>query len=664
MFMANFKFIKMFCVAGLLLVIIGMAYHLRVSTWRMQEKEFGKPLMFTLESALLFRYANLALQDAIPEHDSVVEYPAGVNPAHYFSLGGEIFFAKIYKICSSLWKGIPDFERFYRYALPAYFLILSVPALFFIGYTCTSSSAMGLLLACWYAVALPAVIRSTGQEFMRENFALPILCVHIAFFIYALKERKRSLFWLSGLLVGLAWWMWDMTHMYLYVLAIFMVFWQIRWRWCLAVIVPVIVITLVNPYLRFHHAYTSVPVLVISAITLINRYFDGKKAVLLRAFSFVMLCAVSYYSGYGSDYNHFSELIFAKLRFFNTKPLDPLLLSFNVRVLWAPALHSATFSDILKNFGCVLSIFVIIILLIFRKKTSYQLFEKYILWFFAVFLLFYVFFVRVHVFTIIFGILLAIIFWRNTSTRVAKACVFVFFVLVVSGEYTRTLAQRPYMGRDAEYISLRELTQWINDNTDRTDPILASYNLAGPIVLYGKRSVILQPKFEKSGTREKYHKFLETLFLNSEEPFYNFSQTHGARYFVYEKGFSWNKSVYAPAYCMAISSDSISETLAARFEGSHPGLHKFYPVYENFSFTVFRIVSSEEESAARACFDKAERYLTENQPEEAETMYRRALVLFPGFREARLKLGTSLWIQGMKEEAHKQWEIGRRLVVN
>ena len=48
------------------------------------------------------------------------------------------------------------------------------------------------------------------------------------------------------------------------------------------------------------------------------------------------------------------ELLAAKLRFLNVKPEDPALLTFNQRILWVPALHSATWGLTFALFPAIL----------------------------------------------------------------------------------------------------------------------------------------------------------------------------------------------------------------------------------------------------------------------------------------------------------------------
>ncbi len=663
-FKFGWKFVRRTLIVITLLAIVGMSYHIRITTWKKQEAKTGHHLIFTLESALLFRYARLSLENNIPVHDTKIEYPDGLDSDKYFSIGGGVLFGKAYKLFIKLINQDISFERFYRYGAPAYFVMISVPMVFWIGYMFSSNAFLALIMAFWYGVCIPSVIRSTGQEFMRENFALPLIFAHVAFFLWAIKKDNLYLFFISATLLAGAWYFWDMTHLYLYVLAVFFIFQHFCWKKLFVFIMPILCIACINPYLRFHHAYIALPLMYLAGLILFDMICDlkkismGKFAVAVRALIFLCIVILSLISGYAEDYNHFGTLFLSKLMFLNRKPLDPALLSFDVRVLWTPALHSASLTGILKYFGCIFFTGLVSIGILVRKKREIHVFEKYILCCFFLFSILYIFFVRIHVYTVFFGILMVLI-WNRLERRHIRVAALIVLLLISLGEYDRTLGYREYMGRDIDYKSLNSLLQWINEYTDNESPILASFDLAGPILNYTERPIIVQPKFEKRKTRDIYKDFISYLFSDSEEGFYRFSQQHKAEYFVYEKACAWNRSIYSSAYFAAVSSKRVPNTLAARFDGMTKTLHRFTPVYENSSYRVFKIVSQQETELAEVFFNKAQNYMDTGDYRTAETLYRKSIGLFPGYRKARMRLGTTLWLQGKKNEAQNQWRYAR-----
>lgn len=659
--------VKPFIIIIGLFLIICASYHIRVSTWQLQEKKSGEKLIFTLESALLFRYASLSLDSAIPKIDKKIEYPDGVESYKCFSLGGCIASAYAYTFFKKYLHLNVDFEQFYRYSSPAFFVLISIPVIFWIGYMVSGNMLLCLLMALWYGVCIPSVIRSTGQEFMGENFALPFIFSHVAFFISGIKTNNKYMFFISGLLLSIAWYLWDMTHLYMYVLAIFFIFHSFHWKNVSALIIPLIITAVCNPYLRFHHAYFSVPVLFISGLSAIewcvSKYKIQRYAFGIRVCLAGLVLLISTATGYADDYSHFYDLFIAKLSFKNIKPIDPNLIPMDVRILWTPALHSASVYNVLKYFSCIFLTGLVSIIVLLSKRNRVQLSEKYIIWCFLLFSVLYILFVRIHVYTAFFGILTVVLFNHIELRKWRIASLAVFF-LVTAGEYERTLAYREYMGRDEDYSSLKSLVQWINKNTESESPVLASFNLAGPIVYYTNRPVIVQPKFEKKKTREIYKDFLTFLFVPSETSFYEFARKHDARYFVYEKGTSWSRSIYSPAYFVALSSKRIKDTLAWRFEGDTRSLYKFWPVYENSMYRVFKILTPEDETAANDLFKKAEIRYKEGNYATAEQWYRKSLDIFPCFRKAHMRLGTLLWYQDKKNEARAQWLRGKHIDQN
>ncbi|MCD6459505.1 hypothetical protein J7L67_02415, partial [bacterium] len=242
----------------LLLAVMGVSYFVRIGIWQKQQDKIGGNMIFTLESALLFRYARLSLTGEIPMRDYKVEAPQGVEPRKIFSLGGGIVLGKVYKFFTA--AGVIsrncDFEIFHRYAMPAYFVVVSLSAMFFAVFILSGNIALAIILTFWYGVCIPSIIRSTGQEFMRENFALPLIFCHISIFIYALKRNKSFAYSACGLFIALAWILWDMTHLYLYVLSVFlMANSKIKPKKIFLIIFPIICVTLINQYLFNHKAF-------------------------------------------------------------------------------------------------------------------------------------------------------------------------------------------------------------------------------------------------------------------------------------------------------------------------------------------------------------------------------------------------------------------------
>ncbi len=648
-----------------LILVSGMvvAYQLRIGVWKQEQARNKNTMMFTLESALLFRYARLSIDGGIPEHDAQIEYPYGVNPYKTFSIGGGVALAHLYKLMQEIDPTKQSLEEFHRYFMPMYFVIVSMLAVFFIGFVCSEKYWIALGMAIWYGVCIPSVIRSTGQEFMRENFALPLIFWHVGLFVYALKTKKTLFYFISGILLAVAWRLWDMTHLYIYVLAFYMTFKKYSVKEILAISIPLLIVSTTNPYLRYHHAYISIPMILLylkSIFASKEKEFSPLRRGLYITGIIVTTLLIAYASGYGADYNHFGELLLAKLQFLNIKPLNPNLLSFDARVLWTPALHSATMGQTMVFFSCVFFISLVSFLIICIIRKSFSAIDQYIIYCFALFFILYLFFVRIHVYSVFFGIL-PVVFWNRLEKKQLQIIGCSILCIVCFTEYHRTVAHQRYMGRNEDYQSLGSLIQWIQDNTKPNIPVLASFTVAGPIVNYANRAVIVQPKFEKERTRSIYKDYVYGLFAQDEKPLYDLASKHDAEYVIYDKGTSWSKSIYSPAYFVALDTTLEKKTLASKFEGNCNTLHNFYPVFENAKYKVFKIVTPEEMKKAQACFQTAKHYEDLQEFDNARECYKKAVALYPGLWQARMRLGTIFWKQGHKEEAAAQWQQGKAL---
>ena len=151
-----------------------------------QYEQYGRPLPFNLESALEFRYVRMLFETrSIPRLDKAVQAPEGVVVRETYTLGAEYVYAAASRLFP---RSLPLDERV-RWIAAAWFC-LGIPLMSLWLWAWTRSVWAAGLAGAYYAVALAAVMRSTGQELQHENFALPLLIGHWA--LAALANRKRE----------------------------------------------------------------------------------------------------------------------------------------------------------------------------------------------------------------------------------------------------------------------------------------------------------------------------------------------------------------------------------------------------------------------------------------------------------------------------------------
>ncbi len=545
------------CAAALYALGVGVRWGI-VGVQQPQDKH----LPFTLESALAFHYGELAARGAIPSQDPMIGRPEGIRPWEDLNLMVPAILGKIYGVVADLLGFVPStrvpvpcpaggerqdggdweengsnhfarsLEIFYRVVSPLIFCA-GILALFFCAGTATGNLIFSTAGALGYAILIPSVLRSTGQELMSENFSLPLLWIHFACFAAALKSRadgEQGAFnrWVvaSALYAALAWIVWDMVQVYLLVFfaAGFIVLRKDASRsgglFAAGVFLGVLLTAaLVDPYLRAHGAWGSysLRILVLGIAALI--LWPGKEApVRFTAgkgvrFSLLAVLAVLLFSGLGppassdNSYRHFVSLFWHKLKFLNIKPADPALLPYEVRALWMPALHSATWERIWNYYGLTICVWGLcaagVVWRWIRGKAAPL--EKMTVFLGLFFSALSILFVRMEVFWIFFiSLAFALAVPRSAIGRNLWMVLLLLTLILGARSLVR---QAPRLGRDVDYKSLGGLTSWVKNNTPADACLLASYSLSPSIAAYARRAIVLQPKYENLVFREKIRAF-------------------------------------------------------------------------------------------------------------------------------------------------------------
>lgn len=418
---------------------LGVTYRRSICRYQVARQESR---LFTGESALVYHYAQLVARGIdLPVNDLRVQYPGGLRIRESISVGVELLSGRLYRFFG--FSGI-DFSLFIRWFTPVFFSIGIFPV-FLIGSMVFRDKMAGLVSAIFYAVSLPSVVRSTGLELSRENFALPLIFFHIYFFLKCLdisvsrKDRQGNFqFWrnsaavlFSGLFLAAALSTWEGTQVYFYFFTLFAVVriliirenfrFYFGWFFVFGI---VFFAGLLVPYLRAHYFLRSYPALVSFALIpaagfrVFIRKWSGAGAEAevsfpdVRArnisvaifFIFFLLTLYFHGHGYHETYSHFRSLLFYKLRFLMEKPLDPGLLPFEVRMMWTPALLRPGFAGIFAHFTVLLIpgafAFVILLRRMFTGRASGR--ERFLFWGGIYFFSLYLLFSRIEVFFVFF----------------------------------------------------------------------------------------------------------------------------------------------------------------------------------------------------------------------------------------------------------------------
>ncbi len=668
--------------AALLGGIYCLAVGYRIGICHRQLARHGSAL-FTGESALTFRYLQMAARgSAIPELDREAQVPEGLRVRECLSVGMETLVGRLYRL-----RPVPvDLSLFVRYFIPIFFGT-GILAAYLIGRTVFGGPGAGIIAACFYGLGLPALIRSTGVEISQESFTLPLIFFHLAFFLSAgqgtggFRQWKKG-DWLralaAGALLAAALATWEGTQLYFYFLTAFsagkFLFGRRRDEryfsvWSVSLFAAAAAGTFV-PYLRAHGFLFSYSVLTACCLLAVLAWTRGREPAGREKTVFVLLAALAiggavWLSGYHRTYAHFQSLLFYKLRFLNRKPLDPLLLPYEVRILWTPALLGPSAAE---AFGQFFTLFVVgavaLAVFVFRcwrgRSGGGEIFVYSAA---AFFFLLYLLFSRMQVFLSFFLALLAggvFVFLREQDRRWRRRLGMALLGLSLLFEGWKGQAEGMKFDRPVDYASLEELLGWVRDHTAGDAVILTHFNHSPPLLTYAGRAIVLQPKFETPELREKVKRYAFSLFADGEEQFYDFCRDTGSSYFVFPKGTFSDSSVLGWRYMTATGGDRRS-SLAWRFEYRPDRLERFLPVHENRKFLVFRVVTPAEIGAAEELQRQAGSLLAAGRGPEAIAELKKALAVCPNLTSTHAALGGAYYLNGEREKAAQEWERVRQL---
>ncbi|MBI2440132.1 MAG: hypothetical protein HYV35_02050 [Lentisphaerae bacterium] len=608
-----------------------------------QFAQYGRPLPFNLESALEFRYVRMLFETGrIPYRDKAIQAPEGVVVRATYTLGAEYVYAALARLLPDT---LPLDERV-RWIAVAWFC-LGIPLLSIWLWAWTRSLWAGGLAGAYYAVALSAVMRSTGQELHHENFALPLLIAYLALAALAGRAAGRGAFLLLALLAALALACaaatWDLIQYYLIVWAVVhyarFVYGEYfraerrRLAWWLTLL-ALGGAGVLNPYLRAHAFLASYAMLLVYGVALGLLAERLLARPLARALLPLLpvVAGVIFLSAYGETYNHFLSLLWAKLRFFDHKPADPALLTFDQRILWTPPLNSATFLLTARLFPATLPLFLLAGTIAFfhsRKHPDPEI--NRLLAFTIVTFLTFLLFVRFHVFLIL-G-LAALLGWLGYWVFIKRSLwrwlvlVLLFFGLGV--EAAQVLRNPVRWGSWPGYLrEKQELVQWLRANT-AGGIVLANFGLSAFLLTYADCPIVLHPKFESPVIRERVRAYGETLFTADEQALRAWMEPLRVPYYVYARG---EFADVQPESQMRYFVNALNPPVfaAARLFEERPDEGRYFRLlWENAKYRVFRVITRADERMARRLAAEAAQALRGGRVAEAEGKGSQALMYDP-----------------------------------
>lgn len=606
----------------------------------------------------------------LPIRDTYIEYPSGVVVRETYTVGDE----RLYVMAARFFPRHVDLQERVRWIEAGWFSLSAIVLGWWLARR--HSPWAGWLAALTYAVAPAAVVRSTGQELSHENTALPILMGHLALHSLSLSAsgwRRGCLALVSAAFLAWALCWWDLILFYI---GLWGIYWSVRLlrriasrsemlAWALHVLV-LMCAGVTNPYLRAHGFAVS-PIMLWCYGVLLNRFVRAAvvrgwireswadRKVVWALTLFPLLMGLMAKTAFMASYGHFAELLWAKLRYLNIKPVDPARLTFDQRILWVPGLNSAGWRLTFALFPGMLWITLSLVPVWVRRSEFRSNPEiGQFLWFLGASLVTYVFFVRFHVFVAIFAAVAAAWGVAGLMQRFPrrKLWTLVCMVLIAAWEAYGVLGRPERWGRTGVYYDeLRELTQWLRAYV-APEPVLANFGVSGSILAYGECPIVLHPKFESPQSRRRVREYADIMFTGTERALRDWASRYGAEYLVYSMGEFASVGKDQQMRYMANALNPPDYAPARRFEFAPERCRYFKLLWGNRKYRVFDIRTRAEEKQSTMYARYARRALERGDLKTAEYAAAQALAVQPDQVEAQqvLKHAMVLREQGFRTQ--------------
>jgi len=401
----------------------------------------------------------------------------------------------------------------------------------FVAVLAVTRSDLWASLAVLLALVTPANYRTIGFILVREDLALPLFALHLAWLARAMRTHRVPDFLGSGLVLAGALSTWHALG-FVVLLELCLVWAGFLWTARSPFETPASTYVLVFPVL----AGPSVP-----CLRLAGWLYSPAVALALGLWAVACACRVRplaraqrRWLGLGVSaawflatrplaphaYDHVYQVLLAKLRYLGRLPSDPDALSFDARLLWQGPFETLAPGDLLAWLGWPLVALLLIVAAVqVRARLACGGFELLLAGLCAVSLPIAWLFGRLAVLP---GLLapmcavLALARWRRQGAALSVAGV---LVLVQGGSFlsfVNELRSTWYLPREAR-DELSALIAWVRENVPEDEAIAADFLNSTAILAHTRRPIVLQPKYETEASRRKAEAFLTTLFQGTAE---------------------------------------------------------------------------------------------------------------------------------------------------
>ena len=562
--------------------------------------------LFWTENAFHYRYAKMAASGAgIPAIDPKMQYPEGMHV---------------------LRDEMPMMERFIGYAY-RHFANPATPFHVFL-----------LLLACFYssAVLFPAFLLSMFAwkkplagiftvllysftysflgsvvlgSFIRQDFVLPFLFTATIAQCAGIEKRNIWFSAIAGLLLVFSFVSWHMAQFYYLVFLTGLTLLYFLQRDARAPIfhsvglITALLLIASAIFLPLRASLFPLSLLMLAGYALIaqhlvfrNRDAAGwKRLGLFLLFLGGLTAGVLLLAGehYG-QYSHVYRLIIDKMKFLGVKPADPSRMNFESRIMWTSSFLSPGLHLMFSLFGAAwIAGAAGAVAIAYRaiRARAIPVTSFLLLWMSVTFIALFALIQRMDVFAVFYLCVIAgAIVPDHILSRKGMVMLPILFVLV--GFNYRHIGRLYMVSMTPPQKPIKAALQFIRENTDRNDVVLASFPFSPVICAFTDRPVVIHSKFENREVREKVREFYTTLY-RPEDDFYSFCRKYNVRYFVYEPSMVLDTGTESIRY-IADRLTLEQNTAAVLMQFMPTALQHFQLVYQSPNYRVYRVLLPDE----------------------------------------------------------------------
>ncbi len=619
-----------------MLALFAAAFFIKLSIFdrgcKLKDGEFG---LFRVEEATRYRYAKLVSEGKkIPDLDTRIQYPEGLNVKKYFTTVSQRVLGHTYRI-------FPFKMPFHKFVIYFMFLYssLSVIALYKAVRILTRGRLLSLAACAFYVSSFASSSRTIAGGLVEEDFALPLMFFALVFVLKALKNRSRisaaeSPPWraecppqnvhrggwrgaeriypiAAGALLAGAVSAWHVSQFFYLILTAILCFLYIcspdKREKIFHLLAPVIAILTAAgvfvPVLRGGYFILSFSQIIGYAFLLthlINLKFHALMKNRIAAVAvFLVISGVIFgisrplLKEHAKNYAHVYTLMFNKIRYLGNKPTfeaEVRKLPFDTKVLWqssfvSPGIKFTKDIFLIAFLFALPGLFAGAIQIIKKKDGSVFITLALLAGFFVLFLLVK----RLYVFVIFFLCMimpLAGDFLKNKKYNFAAAALF------FAGAAMQWNATLPKLRNIPHRINSykQSLIHSMNENLSPGSVILCNIGLAPEIVHNSSFSTVLHNHYEEKNIRDKTEEFYKKIY-GTEKDLYDFAKKYGAQYLIYHWEFMFDKSVNSMRY--QVDAMNLFKTCAAyKLHFDEKNLKYFTLIYQNDYYRLFKIHSA------------------------------------------------------------------------